>query len=197
MVYLATEAASGYDIVKGFQDTYGYLWNASFQQVYRDLAKLHADGLVDLEIVANSPRPPRNVYRLNDSGWTAMRDWLATPTKAPNINDALLVKLASIHLSDPEVFQQEFAARRDHCRRQLDELSGIDSVFRSVPPDVLEKFGGVHLTLRLGIRQLETWLSWSDDVGRFLAARRWTEITADDATTFNRAIQRANKNSAE
>ena len=47
LVYLGSGAASGYDIVKGFQKTYGHLWNATWQQVYRDLNKLRVDGLVE------------------------------------------------------------------------------------------------------------------------------------------------------
>ena len=61
LVYLGSGGAAGYDIVKGFQHTYGYLWNASFQQVYRDLGKLHEEGLLDCEMVDNAPRPPRKI----------------------------------------------------------------------------------------------------------------------------------------
>ncbi|OTG94814.1 PadR family transcriptional regulator [Acinetobacter sp. ANC 3832] len=95
---MGTGAATGYDIVKGFQHSYGYLWNASFQQIYRDLAKLHSDGLIECDIEENAPRPPRKVYRLNDRGYLVMQEWLATPLKLPHINSALLVKLASVHL---------------------------------------------------------------------------------------------------
>lgn len=189
LVYLGTKAASGYDIVKGFQDTYGFLWNASYQQVYRDLAKLHSDGLVDLEVVANAPRPPRKVYRLNDAGWSAMRQWLATPLKPPTFNDAFLVKLASIHLMDPDAFTKEFDLLRDSYRQTLTELRRVHDIFRTVPPDVLDKFEGVHLTLRYGIRQIETWLDWATDVEQFLGRKRWTAITPDDAEEFNRIIR--------
>ncbi|BCK55609.1 PadR family transcriptional regulator [Nocardia wallacei] len=189
LVYLGTKAASGYDIVKGFQDTYGFLWNASYQQVYRDLAKLHSDGLVDLEVVANDPRPPRKVYRLNDAGLAAMQRFLATPVKPPKFNDAFLVKLASIHLMDPDAFTEEFHLLRDSYRQTLTELRHVHDIFRTVPSDVLDKFEGVHLTLRYGIRQVETWLDWATDVEQFLSRQRWTAITPDDAEEFNRIIR--------
>jgi PadR family transcriptional regulator AphA len=189
LVYLGTQAASGYDIVKGFQDTYGYLWHASYQQVYRDLAKLHDDGLIDLELVESASRPPRKVYRLNPTGRTAMRQWLAKPVKPPKFNDAFLVKLASIHLMDREDFLREFDQHRDDYRRTLAELLRVEEVFLTVPPDVLEKFEGVHLTLRYGIRQLETWLDWAQSVETFLQKGRWLRITPTDAAEFTRTIQ--------
>lgn len=189
LVYLGTGAASGYDIVKGFQHTYGYLWNASFQQIYRDLAKLHADGLIDCDIVENAPRPPRKVYRLNSAGHSAMLDWLATPLKPPHLNSAFLVKLASIHLLDRDVFMQEFEQHRQAYRNTLADVKRMQAVFQSLPPSVLEKFGGVYLTLKHGIGQIESWLAWADDVETFLQKQKWREITFEDIQIFTQVLQ--------
>jgi PadR family transcriptional regulator AphA len=191
LVFLGTGAASGYDIVKGFQHTYGYLWNASFQQIYRDLAKLHTDGLIDCEIVENAPRPPRKVYRLNPAGYAAMQDWLATPLKLPHINSALLVKLASVHLFDSNVFVQEFEQHKLTYQKTLTDLYRMQAVFQSVPPDVLEKFAGIYLTLKHGIGQIERWLEWADEVDVFLQKQKWREITPTDALIFNQVLQRS------
>lgn len=189
LVYLGAGSASGYDIVKGFQHTYGYLWNASFQQIYRDLAKLHADGLIDCEIVENSPRPPRKVYRLNADGYAAMQEWLATPLKLPHVNSALLVKLASIHLMDRDVFMQEFKQHRQTYQDTLADVYRMQAVFLSLPPDVLDKFGGVYLTLKHGIGQMERWLEWADEVEAFLQQQKWLDITPADAQVFTQALQ--------
>lgn len=192
LVYLGTGAATGYDIVKGFQHTYGYLWNASFQQVYRDLAKLHSDGLIDCDIVDNAPRPPRKVYTLNPRGHAAMQEWLATPVKQPHVNSAFLVKLASIHLLDANAFREEFANYRDGHVQTLRELKRVQAVFLSLPPAVLEKFGGVYLTLLCGIRQVEAWLDWAKDVEVYLQGEKWRGITLEDGLLFNRVIQGGN-----
>lgn len=192
LVYLGTGAATGYDIVKGFQRTYGYLWNASFQQVYRDLAKLHSDGLIDCETMENAPRPPRKVYTLNDTGRAAMQEWLATPVKMPHVNSAFLVKLASIHLLDAAAFRQEFADYRAAHVQTLAELKKVQAVFQSVPAGVLEKFGGVYLTLLCGIRQIETWLEWAKDVEVYLQGEKWREITMADGLLFSQTVQGGN-----
>lgn len=189
LVYLGTGAASGYDIIKGFQHTYGYLWNASFQQIYRDLAKLHADGLIDCEIIENAPRPPRKVYQLNAAGYTAMQDWLATPLKMPHINSAFLVKLASIHLLDRNIFMQEFEQHRQAYRKALSDVHRMQAVFQSLPPAILEKFEGIYLTLKHGIGQIERWLEWAEEVDTFLQKQKWLEITPTDLHTFTSTLQ--------
>ncbi len=192
LVYLGTGAASGYDIVKGFQHTYGYLWNASFQQIYRDLAKLHTDGLIDCEIVENAPRPPRKVYQLNAKGYEAMQDWLAAPLKLPHVNSALLVKLASIHLLDRNVFVQEFEQHKLAYQQTLSDVYRMQAVFLSLPPTVLEKFEGIYLTLKHGIGQIERWLEWAKEVDVFLHKQKWLEITPADAQLFTQVIQGSN-----
>ncbi len=189
LIYLGTGAATGYDIVKGFQHSYGYLWNASFQQIYRDLAKLHSDGLIECDIEENAPRPPRKVYRLNDRGYLAMQEWLATPLKLPHINSALLVKLASVHLMDRHVFLQEFEQHKQTYFNTLQDLKRFKTVFLSLPPEVLEKFEGVYLTFKHGIGQIEHWLEWAADVELFLQKQKWLDITPADAQIFMQALQ--------
>ena len=189
LVYLGTGAASGYDIIKGFQRTYGYLWNASFQQIYRDLGKLHSDGLIDCDIVENAPRPPRKVYRLNPEGYAAMQKWLATPIKPPHLNSEFLVKLSSVHLLDADQFMQEFQQYRQAYQQSLDDLFRMQAVFQSLPPNVLEKFEGIYLTLIHGISQIQCWLEWAKQVEVFLQKQKWRETTAEDLQLFTEALQ--------
>ncbi|ERS15033.1 PadR family transcriptional regulator [Alloalcanivorax xenomutans] len=189
LVYLGSGGAAGYDIVKGFQHTYGYLWNASFQQIYRDLAKLHKDGLLDCETVDNAPRPPRKVYHLNQAGWQAMQEWLAKPIAVPRLNDGFMVKVASMHLQDPDTLATELNQLREHYRRTLEHLYRKRAVFESLPATVLGKFMGVFLTLKRGIRLAETWLEWAEEVDQVLAAREWQHITPEEVRLFLDTLQ--------
>lgn len=189
LVYLASGGSSGYDIVKGFQHTFGYLWNASFQQIYRDLGKLHDEGLLDCETVDNAPRPPRKVYQLNAAGWEAMQAWLATPVPAPKLNDAFMVKVAAVHLQDPEVLGAELEQMQAHYRETLAHMCKKRAVFESLPPNVLEKFLGVFLTLKRGITLIETWLDWSEEVAAMIAARKWYDLTLEEVQLFLDTVQ--------
>lgn len=188
LVYLESGTASGYDIVKGFQHTYGYLWNASFQQIYRDLGKLHTDGLIDCETVSNGRRPPRKVYRINEHGRAAMHAWLATPAKLPHVNDALLVKLASVHLLDRSAFLREWQEHRRGYEAALADLLRNRAFFEALPPAMLDKAFGVYLSLKRGIRIVETWLEWSTEVEHFLEQGKPPQISAQDIALFNQLL---------
>ena len=59
----------------------------------------------------------------------------------------------------------------------------------SLPDTVLEKFMGVFLTLKRGIRMAETWLEWSDEVAQVLAERKWQHVTLEDVRLFLDTLQ--------
>lgn len=188
LVYLESGTAAGYDIVKGFQRTYGYFWNASFQQIYRDLAKLHTDGLIDCETVSNGSRPARKVYRINEQGRAEMRKWLATPVRLPHVNDDLLVKLASVHLLDRKVFLEQWRQHRQGYLDALKELNRNRVLFDALPPPMLRQVYGVYLSLKRGIRIIETWLEWADEVEAFLMTEP-ARISPEDITLFNQLLR--------
>lgn len=171
LVYLGSGAASGYDIVKGFQKTYGHLWNATWQQVYRDLNKLLADGLVEQEVVESGNRPPRKVYRLNDLGRAELQRFIAEPAKPPRVNDAFLVKIASAHLFSSEPLLAELRALRAHYRQYLADLERYDEFFRGLPEPVQAQVRGAHFALERGMAVTRSWLAWSEGVEAWLETR--------------------------
>lgn len=171
LVYLGSGAASGYDIVKGFQRTYGHLWNATYQQVYRDLNKLREDGLIEQEIVESGNRPPRKVYRLNDAGRAELARFIAEPAKMPRVNDAFLVKIASAHLFDAAPLLAELRARREHYRRYVADLERYDAFFRNLPAAAQEQVRGAHFSLQRGLDLTRSWITWADEVEQWLERR--------------------------
>jgi len=187
LVYLESGAAAGYDIVKGFQHTYGYLWNASHQQIYRDLGKLLSDGLVDCETIANGRRPARKVYRLNAQGREEMQRWLATPVKLPHVNDAFLVKLAAVHLLDRQALLAELREQQCGYLAALEDLQRNRRLFEALPPEFLRKAFGIYLTLKRGMHVVETWLEWARDVEDFLQEDA-AEISAEEIAQFNQLL---------
>lgn len=168
LVYLGSGAASGYDIVKGFQKTYGHLWNATYQQVYRDLNQLHADGLVEQDIVPSGNRPPRKVYRLNDKGRAELQRFVETPAKLPRFNDAFLVKIASAHLFEREPLLAELREQRTKYERYLEDLERYEAFFRKLPKKAQNTVYGAYLALSRGVSMTRSWLAWSREVEDWL-----------------------------
>ena len=65
---LTEGAASGYDLKKQFESTFGHFFSAGYGSIYPALSSLAADGLVDCEEIRQEGKPDRKVYRITDAG---------------------------------------------------------------------------------------------------------------------------------
>src|SRR6516165_12783793 len=70
---LAGEPMSGYDLSQFFALSMGNVWPAQHSQIYPELAKLVADGLITQ--TGEGPRG-RKVYQATPEGIEAIRTWL-------------------------------------------------------------------------------------------------------------------------
>jgi DNA-binding PadR family transcriptional regulator len=70
---LSVAPSSGYELARHFEQTLPRVWYAQNPQVYPVLAKLTADGLI--EVVERGARN-RNTYALTDAGREELRRWL-------------------------------------------------------------------------------------------------------------------------
>lgn len=70
---LAERTASGYDLMKLFETSLANVWPATQSQVYGELGKLAASGL--LTVAAEGPRG-RKEYAITDEGMAELRHWL-------------------------------------------------------------------------------------------------------------------------
>lgn len=165
LTLLAEQPASGYDITKRFDASLGYFWQASHQQVYRELARLTEAGLVSFETVTQGERPAKKVYRLTPQGREALLAWLERPASLPVIKDELLVKMwavAGLAAGDPvpDVVRRraEHAARLVEYRDLERDCFAAGCLAGLPEADRLR-----YLTLRRGILAEQAWLDWCDE----------------------------------
>ncbi len=67
---------SGYDILKRFEESLKGIVYAQKSQVYLELKKLSADGLISMRREEQTTRPDKNIYFATEAGHRAMRDWM-------------------------------------------------------------------------------------------------------------------------
>src|SRR5688500_8244241 len=71
---LADEPASGYDLTRSFEKALRrYAWHAQHSQIYPELTRLAADGLVE---IASEGARGRRVYSITEAGRTELRRWM-------------------------------------------------------------------------------------------------------------------------
>src|SRR5436309_11686118 len=87
---LAGEPRSGYDLSRYFAVSMGNVWPAQHSQIYPELARLVAEGLITQ--TGEGPRG-RKVYQTTPAGLEALRDWMRQTEPDYSIRDGALLRL--------------------------------------------------------------------------------------------------------
>jgi DNA-binding PadR family transcriptional regulator len=88
--------ASGYDLAKAFDSSVANFWMASPQQLYRELERMHADGLIAARLVRQERRPDKRVFSLTGDGRQALAEFTGATARPTAIRDELLIKVHAI-----------------------------------------------------------------------------------------------------
>ena len=135
---LSLQPSTGYELTQRFDLSLRNAWHASHSQIYPELSKLEAEGLV--EVIAEGARRSKT-WAATEAGRNELRRWMtdAEPVRAQRNETALRWFLVFL-LDPPErqaVLEREWAhisreaEERREFTRQLD-ASGTSGAFRPV-----------------------------------------------------------------
>ncbi|MFM9376463.1 PadR family transcriptional regulator [Gordonia sp. VNK21] len=164
LVSLAERPGTGYEIGQQFQRSIGYFWSATHQQIYRTLKKLHADGLVTYESIAQDGRPDKKVYTVSAAGRELLADWANSPTPVMPLRSDLGVKLRAAEFGDLAAMIGELKAHRDALQEQLSLYERFDADYYPEPDALTGRKLHQYLVLRGGIKAAATNIEWIDEV---------------------------------
>ncbi len=178
LAVLSQQPYSGYDISKRFEESVSCYWQASQQQIYRELGKMEPQGWVTYETVPQAGKPDKKIYSITEAGTAELRRWYAEPTEPTPIREDLLVKvLAAPYVPDGLLVQELHRRRQLHCDR-LANYQAKECLYGAIPAvggiaqadlPPIEQFR--YLTLRRGMRYEQDWIDWIDEVLTFLKER--------------------------
>lgn len=163
LVSLVDRPQSGYDLAKRFDQTVGFFWPVSHQQIYQELHRLARDGAVEAEAELRSDAPRRIVYHLTPAGRERLDAWLAEPTAPPSFKEELLVKLFALDADNPPLLLAELARRR---ALHVDRLARYEALMAQHYPDpaaLNARRRGRYLGLRMGVLTERTTIAWCDE----------------------------------
>lgn len=160
---LDVEPGTGYDLMTRFRRSVGFFWQASHQQVYKELHALLGEGFVECEEIAQQGRPSRKVYTLTKAGIDELARWLALPAQAMKIRDPLLVKLFAGRRLPPAKIAEDLARHRAQHAETLATYRGLEAMLAELPPRKQARYAFPRQTLRMGIHYEQAWLAWCDE----------------------------------
>lgn len=172
---LSAGPASGYELAKRFDISVANFWHASPQQLYVEVGRMEADGLVAGRQVVQERRPNKRVLRLTAAGRRCLSDWLGLTSRPTVIKDELLVRVSAVTDDDAAALLGTLDDWRKHHEAKL-------AVYESLAPllldgrDEAELYAsdprvGVYLTLKRGLSFERENLAWLDEVASVLRSR--------------------------
>ncbi|GAA1715328.1 PadR family transcriptional regulator [Nonomuraea bangladeshensis] len=141
--------ASGYDLAKKFEISLNHVWQAGHTQIYPELVKMAADGLVD---AGSEGARGRKTYTITPEGTRRLHEWM--------------IEHAAVGVTRSEVALQAFMLPllgRDDAIAVMERIrAGFQRRLATLESQSPASFGAY--ALRLGLAQTRTSLQWADEV---------------------------------
>ncbi|MCC5812216.1 MAG: PadR family transcriptional regulator [Ectothiorhodospiraceae bacterium] len=166
---LLERPSTGYGLASRFDRSIGYFWQATHQQIYRELGRMARAGWVEAQTEKNrnGGGRPSKVYHVLPAGREELARWVAEPGGEADENRIFMVKVRAEAVVRSGVLGREL-------RRLVDEHSQRLAVYRRIEqrdfsaPDMSSAQQLQHAVLRCGIMAEETWLDWANQVAPLL-----------------------------
>ncbi|MEL6163250.1 MAG: PadR family transcriptional regulator [Cyanobacteria bacterium J06641_2] len=160
---LIDKSCSGYDLAKQFDGSVGFFWQASHQQIYRELSKLNKLGWITSEIIIQEGKPDKKNYRVTQEGTFQLKEWIAQTSEPAAIKDDLLVKIFSGYIVSEQVILQELEHHRQIHTEKLSTYRKLEKEYFQNPRQLTQAAKFQYLTLRKGIRYEADWVEWCNE----------------------------------
>lgn len=153
---LIERPGSGLELAGRFDRSIGHFWSATHQQIYRELARLEQNKLIESEPEVDA-RGRKRVYRVLPEGREELSRWIARDDELPPFRDAFMVRLRAEAAIGPAGLEATIHRRMKGHQEKLGQYRQIEQRDFSRPPQ--DRATALrHLILKSGIRHEESWI---------------------------------------
>jgi DNA-binding PadR family transcriptional regulator len=175
MAALLDGEASGYDLARTFDASVANFWMATPQQIYRELDRMEAAGLVRARVVHQSRRPTKRLFSLTDTGRSALHAFTAAPPRPGAVREELMVQVQAVDSGDVDSVRRAIEERGTWARAKIERYERMrerllagrsEDEFLAIAERV-----GPYLTLMRGLAFEQENLRWAETAVSILARR--------------------------
>jgi DNA-binding PadR family transcriptional regulator len=151
---------SGYDLGHAVRASIGFFWNESYGQIYPNLKRLAAAGLVAAKTERQKGKPDRQIYSITPKGRAHLAQWLAVEPQPEVPRNELLLKLFFGMQASPEAligYVERMAEREAAILRKLEQVEHEQIASLERYPDAPYW----KMAARFGQLELEAHLRWA------------------------------------
>ncbi|WP_458317610.1 PadR family transcriptional regulator [Mycolicibacterium brisbanense] len=153
---LAQHPGSGYDLLRRFEKSMANVWPATQSQLYGELNKLAAAGLI--EVSAIGPRG-RKEYRVTAAGRDELMRWIRNPADDPPARSAELLRVFLLGELPPDQAREHLLALADHSTAEIERLTELEASIPCIEDDL---YGHAALVYGLRFNAMQAqWAQWA------------------------------------
>ena len=167
--FLGKGPRSGYEIKQSVEASTRFFWAASYGQIYPELRRLEAAGLVRGEAESVGARP-RRVFHLTEAGMAALRAWLRGAPEVLELRHEGMLGAFFAGSLEPGERAGRFEALAEMHERRLADLEAVSDAIGSQ-----DRHGSSYMVLQHGI----AYQRWAANAGR-QSARQLAAETSEE-----------------
>jgi len=164
---LVERPGSGSELAGRFDRSIAYFWQATHQQIYRELARLEESGWVQ-SLPAEQGRGRKRAYKILPAGRKELKRWVLEIEDPTQLRDTLMVRLRADAALGSTGLDKEIVRRLAIHRRNLAVYREIEARDFADTADSRQR-QVQHLVLQAGIMLESMWVEWSKNALKVLA----------------------------
>lgn len=156
--------STGFELARRFDRSMGFFWNATHQQIYRELNNMLKKGWVStLENEMDNGR--KKTYQVEQLGRIELASWMTQQSEPAQLRDDLMVRLrAEAQLSNNQILPELLRHLGLHQEKLKLYQSIYDKDFKD-SDDLNDRVLYIHkMILELGITMESEWIKWLEQV---------------------------------
>lgn len=130
LALLSAEPMTGYELVQQFDATVGLTWAASHSQLYPELRRMEADGLISGDTVPRGQRAQKRVYSITPRGEGELRAWVGAPLPYSPERNAHRLKILYGEFTDLKSVRRLLKEHIDYYARRHSQWSNLRDAIR-------------------------------------------------------------------
>ncbi|NHC03184.1 PadR family transcriptional regulator [Acinetobacter sp. 187] len=160
---LIEKPSSGFELARRFDRSMGFFWNATHQQIYRELGAMQKKGWISVMEDENDTGR-KKTYQVEQLGRAELADWMVKQSPPAQLREELMVRLrAEAQIGGNTVLPELERHLTLHQQHLKTYQSIYDKDFKH--GDDLDRTLYIHkMILQLGIELELGWISWLERV---------------------------------
>jgi PadR family transcriptional regulator, regulator of vanillate utilization len=129
---------TGYDLVRHFQGTVGFLWSAPQSQIYPELRRMESEGLIQAKVAPRGKKAQKRIYSITDAGMAELRRWATDFMPLPAQRDPIVLKAAFFDLAPLDAVREQLRAHIAQFQWRMEQWQAREDAIRERRAELVE-----------------------------------------------------------